>query len=73
MLMGLKSKIDILKNNHPKFFGFFKAVKKKAFKADSIFEIKVTSPEGEVLETSIRLTQSDIDAINDLANLAKTK
>lgn len=70
-ILELKNKLDILKNGHPKFFSFLSAVQKKALKEGSIFEIKVTTPEGETLETAIKLTQADIDAIKDLSALSR--
>lgn len=70
-ILELKKNLDVFKNNHPKFFGFLNAARSKALKEGSIFEIKVTTPEGETLETAIKLSQSDLDALKDLLNLAK--
>lgn len=70
-ILELKKNIDVFKNNHPKFFGFVGAVRNKGLKEGSIFEIKVTTPEGENLETAIKLQQSDLEALNALLNLAK--
>lgn len=70
-LMGLKGKIDVLKANHPKFVGFVNAVNSRAIKEGTVMEIKVTTPEGEVIETAIKLQASDLEALNDIADMAK--
>ncbi len=70
-ILEIKGKLDVLKRNHPKFFAFANAVRTKALKEDAIFEIKVTTPEGETLETAIKLTESDIEAIKSLGSIAK--
>lgn len=70
-MLELKKNIDVFKNNHPKFLGFIGAVRNKALKEGSIFEVKVTTPEGETLETAIKLQQSDLDALSALLNIAK--
>ena len=70
-MLELKKNIDTFKNNHPKFFGFLGAVKNKGLREGTIYEIKVTTPEGETLETAIKLQQSDIDALSALMTIAK--
>lgn len=70
MILGLKSKLETLKNNHPKFFAFLNAVKAKGVKEGSIFEIKVTTPEGEVMETAIKVTASDVQTVEELIQMA---
>ena len=43
----------------------------KIKKEGTVMEIKVTTPEGEVIETAIKLQASDLEAINDIAAMAK--
>lgn len=52
--------------NHPKFPMFLNAVKEKGVPVDSIIEVKVTHPSGEVMKTNIKLTQSDMELIAQL-------
>lgn len=52
--------------NHPKFPMFLNAVKTKGVPVDSIIEIQVTHPSGEVMKTNIKLTQSDMELIEQL-------
>lgn len=70
MLLGVRQKLDVLRANHPKFFGFINAVRMKGIKEGSIFEIKVTTPEGETLETAIKLTESDMEVLKDLLSMS---
>ncbi len=65
-IMGAWNKF---KNNHPKFPAFLKAVQKRGFKEDMIIEMIVTEPDGEKIETSLKLSAQDIAAIEELRNL----
>ena len=65
-IMGAWNKF---KSNHPKFPAFLKAVQKRGFKEDMIIEMIVTEPDGEKIETSLKLSAQDIAAIEELRNL----
>ncbi len=65
-IMGAWNKF---KSNHPKFPAFLKAVQKRGFKEDMIIEVIVTEPDGEKIETSLKLSAQDIAAIEELRNL----
>ncbi len=66
-LMGAWNKF---KQNHPKFPAFLKAVAKMGIKEDTVLEIIVTTPEGEKIETSIKVTESDLELIQSLRQMA---
>jgi len=66
-LMGAWNKF---KQNHPKFPAFLKAVSKTGIKEDTVLEIIVTTPEGEKIETSIKVTESDLELLQSLRQIA---
>lgn len=70
-LMQLKNMLNIFRQNHPKFPYFLDAVSKKALCEDTIIEIKVTTPDGELLESNLRLRESDLDALRQIQELRK--
>ena len=57
------------KSNHPKFPAFCKAVISKGIKEGSVVEIIFTTDEGEKIETSIKVQQSDIELFQSLAKM----
>ena len=57
------------KANHPKFPAFCKMVQEKGLREDSIIEIIVTTPENERIETSLKVTASDLDLLRTLGGL----
>lgn len=68
MMIKLKTMFDKFRINHPKVIGFFSAASNKVAK-DSVIEIKLTSPEGETILTNMRVTDDDIELMNEFINL----
>ena len=64
--MQVKSMLATLKQNHPKFPSFLDAVSKRALCKDTIIEIKVTTPDGESLESNLRLKESDLEVLRQI-------
>ncbi|MCQ2506348.1 MAG: hypothetical protein MJ113_04130 [Lachnospiraceae bacterium] len=57
------------KNNHPKFPAFLKALTNKGIKEGSVVEIIVTSFDGEKIESSIKITKSDLELFESIKNM----
>ncbi len=55
--------------NHPKFPAFCKAVSKKGLREGSVIEVIVTTQDGEKIETSIKVQESDIELIKGLGGM----
>ena len=55
---------DTFTRNHPKFPAFLNAVKAKGIQEGSVIAITVTGPEGESLETNIKVTAEDMNLMN---------
>ena len=60
---------NTFQKNHPKFPAFCKAVAKKGLREDSVIEVIVTTPDGERIETSIKVQESDIELIRGFGEM----
>ena len=69
-LFQLKNSWAAFTRNHPKFPKFLQAAG-AAIPPDTIIEIKVTTPAGKKIETNLKVRQSDIELVKNLANSAK--
>ena len=69
-LFQLKNSWAAFTRNHPKFPKFLQAAG-AAITPDTIIEIKVTTPDGKKIETILKVRQSDIELVKNLANSAK--
>lgn len=68
-IFKLKNSWDLFTKNHPKFPKFLEAVKTNALEEGAIIEINVTTVDGKVLNTNLKLTSSDMKLINELSEL----
>ncbi len=55
--------------NHPRFPAFLQAVQSAGIQEGMIIEVSVTTPEGRKMTTNVKLTDSDLQAFNDLKGL----
>lgn len=68
-LFKLKGIQDTFIKNHPKFPNFLQAVKRKGIHADDIISITIETPDGEKIESNIKVQPSDVDAFNQLMDI----
>lgn len=71
MMMKLGGLWAKFTKNHPKFPQFIKAVQKNGMPADTIIDAKITYPDGNVIDCNLKLTESDLQIINELKALKK--
>ena len=64
-LMQLKNSRATFTQNHPKFPKFLQAAS-TAVKEDTLIEIKITTAEGKVIETNLKVKASDIELFKNL-------
>ena len=69
-MLQLKNAWNTFTGNHPKFPRFLQAAGSCIGK-DTIIEIKVTTAEGRVLETNLKVKESDIDLLKSLAKTSR--
>ena len=65
-LMQLKNFWATFTRNHPKFPKFLQAAA-TVVKEDTLIEIKITTAEGKVIETNLKVKASDIELVKNLA------
>ena len=65
-LMQLKNSWATFTQNHPTFPKFLQAAS-TAVKEDTLIEIKITTAEGKVIETNLKVKASDIELVKNLA------
>ena len=66
-LMQLKNSWATFTQNHPKFPKFLQAAATAtAVKEDTLIEIKITTAEGKVIETNLKVKASDIELFKNL-------
>ena len=69
-LFKVKGLLGEFGTNHPKFFPFLQAVAQAGAKEGTIVEMTVTTPEGTKMETNLRLSQSDLELIHLIREMA---
>ena len=57
--------------NHPKFPQFIKSIQKNGMPVDSIIDIKITYPDGKVIDSNLKLTQTDLALLEELKKMKK--
>ena len=68
-IMKITGAWNTFKSNHPKFPAFCQAVSRKGLKEGSIIEIVITTPEGEKIETNLKVKDSDLELLKQLSEL----
>lgn len=62
-MMGLWNRF---KNNHPKFPAFLTAVMQNGIQEGTILEINVTTPEGKLISSNLKVTADDMQILQEL-------
>lgn len=65
-IMGIWQKFT---SNHPKLPKFLKAVSSEGLKENTIIEINITTPEGKNYCSNLKITQSDLELLEQLKQL----
>jgi hypothetical protein len=70
-LFKIKSAWDKFTANHPKFPMFLQAASQSGIKEGYIIELKITTTEGKDICTNVKLTESDMELFQTLAEMGK--
>lgn len=70
-LLKIKNLWDEFASRHPKFPLFLKDVLQKGVQEGSIFEVKVTSPDGHTAVTNIKISKKDLELFQALKKMNK--
>ena len=57
--------------NHPKFPQFIKTIQKNGLKVDTIIDVKITYPDGSVVDSNLKITDTDLQIIEELKKMKK--
>lgn len=68
-LMQLKEEWASFKMRHPKFVLFAKAACGQALFEGTVVDIKVTTPDGKVINSNIKLKKEDLELFHQFKNL----
>lgn len=66
-LVKLKPMLKSFKDNHPKFLMFAKKALKETDEG-SVVEVKITTAEGKEFFTNLKVSQQDMELINEMRN-----
>ncbi|WP_434309657.1 hypothetical protein [Hominifimenecus sp. rT4P-3] len=67
-MMNLKKQFE---TNHPKFAAFFQNVMGRKIEVGTVIEISVCRPGEEPVRTNMRVTESDLELIEQLKELGQ--
>ena len=56
--------------NHPKFPKFLKAVAAEGIQEHTIIEVSVTTPEGKTYCSNLKITQDDLDLLEQFKHIS---
>lgn len=71
-ILKIKNTINDFRARHPGFARFIKAIRKKGLPQGSVLEVKITFPEGQTMETNIRVSEEDLELLRTLSDLANS-
>ncbi len=54
---------------HPRFLRFLQVVAEKGVQVGGVLDVTLTAPDGEQIQSNIRLSQEDVDFIKELMAL----
>ena len=69
-MMQIKSMMDRFQRNHPKLQGFFNAAAERIDEG-SVVEMRLTTSDGKTICSNIRVSQSDMELIEQAKQMAK--
>jgi hypothetical protein len=70
-LFKIKGAWDKFTENHPKFPLFINALRSSGIEEGSIIDINITTPEGKIISTNLKVSQSDKELLTELTELSK--
>ena len=70
-LFKFKGMWDQFTQRHPKFPAFLKAVTQGAITEGSVLEITVTTAEGKVISSNLRVTREDMEMVEEMKRSMK--
>lgn len=64
-ILTIKKQWHEFSGRHPKFVAFLHTIKSKGLAENTVIDLKVTLPNGEVYQSNLKLTAEDVEAIKN--------
>ena len=64
----IRERLNIFQKDHPRVVPFFRMLGGRAFEEGTVYELKVTTTDGEEHVANIKLMEDDIETIRMLIN-----
>ena len=68
-MLKMKKAWDTFTANHPKFPMFLRALKSTGIKEGTVIAVTITDPDGKVMETNVKVTESDLELYESLKSM----
>ena len=68
-IMELQQKFNVFKEEHPRVLPFFNALKDHTPEVGSVFDMKITNPDGTEMQCNIKITENDLELFRALMNM----
>ena len=68
--LKMGKRLQIFKQQHPKFSGFIHELDEKALVEGTVIEIRATTPDGRTFVTNLRFTPEDIESVEIARGIA---
>lgn len=72
-MMKMAGRLKIFEEQHPKALAFVRDVAQTGIREGSVIEMKVSDPDGRDYVTNIRVTAEDMETIQILRDLQRSK
>ncbi len=69
-IFQMKGIWDKFQSNHPRFPQFLQAVTSNGIHEDTIIDITVTEPDGEKIQSNLKISASDMQLFEELKQLS---
>ncbi len=69
ILFKFKGMKDKFVQNHPKFVPFLQAIQKAGIAEGMVIEFKVTTADGQVINSNIQVQEGDVELFNEISQL----
>ena len=70
-IMELQQKLNTFKQEHPRVLPFINAVKDDGLQEGTIFDMKITTPDGVSKQCNIKFTQNDLELLNTIMGMGR--
>ena len=71
MIMQLQQRLGLFQNDHPKVMPFLQAVGDNAMQEGTVIDMKVTTADGQTIESNIKINANDVETMKMIMSMGK--